>query len=192
MYQRAGLPFYKAPIRHNIAAGATANDADVGGGVRIHPAKAHMGDRIRRHGDRVDTILGLQRRMGCFSLQGCHHADAGGGRQNCRADLAVGIQHIGLVGMNPAVVQLLGPFHEVFLAGGKNYLNIPMGKVFLLNLPQGLENLHHAGEIIAAEDRGAVGVDGSVRLHGDLFILTGRDRVHMRRKQDRFPRHISR
>ena len=67
-----------------------------------------------------------------------------------------------------------------------------MGKVFLLNLPHRLENLHYAGEIIAAEDRGAVGVDGSVRLHGDLFILTGRDRVHMRRKQDRFPGHFSR
>lgn len=66
-----------------------------------------------------------------------------------------------------------------------------MGQLLLLNLTDRLQNFYHAGKIITAQNGGTVGMNGSIQFYGNLFILTGRHCVHMRCKQDWFPRQLT-
>ena len=92
--------------------------------------------------------------------------------------MVVGVQGEAEIGMQEALVQVLGAVDPVFLCHGEDHLQGPVGDIPFLQLPQGLQDGGDTGLVIASQDGGAVGADDAV-LYDGLDSFAGLHTVHV-------------
>jgi len=179
----AGLAAYAHLVGDDVGRAAALDAADVRGRLRVDAPEPHAGDRLGGDLDRAHAALG--RHAGVRRLAAYHDLEVVGARgaREGEAD-GVAVEDEAAPGAHPGEVQVLRAEESHLLADGEHHVERRVAETALAAHAHALADEGHAGLVVAAEDRRAVGADDVV-LDDRLDALAGDDRVHVRAEEER-------